>query len=614
MRRKLVLLVTLMVVLTSLFPVAFRVQIVEASGTIYIRADGSVYPDTAPLSSADNVTYFFEADINESIVVERNNIVVNGAGYTLEGTRWGKGIDLTGRSNVTIKNVRIKRFEIGIYLYESSNSGISGNNITNNDNYGIYLYLSLNNTISGNNVTNNRDGILLTYSSNNTISENKITANYRYWGVRLESASNNNTISRNNMTNNDYALSLIDSSNNNIYGNNMTNNDYGFWISGSSNNLLANNLVDGSQYGFYVTGSELSHYLHSIETSNLVDGKPVYYLVSQQGLTINPSTHPQIGFLALVNSANITIEDLTLTKNYQGLLLAYTNNSKITNNNIIETEEGIDLHGSSNNTIYRNGITANYLGINPRESDHNKISENKITNNEYGMYIDDSSNNTVSGNSIANNEYAIEMYGSNNSLYLNNFVNNTDQVYSYDFVNFWVNGVEGNYWSDYNGTDSDHDGICDIQYEIDPNNIDHYPLMGMFHSFDTQLAYHVNVISNSTIEDFTFFESNSTITMHVSNSSTTQSFGFCRVCIPKNLMSPPYTVIINDGLTEALHFNDTLYDNDTHRWIYFAYEHSTHEIDIIPEFPAWTSILRILVVFTVAIAIYKRRLLKTPIH
>ncbi len=35
---------------------------------------------------------------------------------------------------------------------------------------------------------------------------------------------------------------------------------------------------------------------------------------------------------------------------------------------------------------------------------------------------------------------------------------------------------------------------------------------------------------------------------------------------------------------------------------------------VIPEFPAWTSMLLMLMVLTVAIAIYKRRLLKTPIH
>jgi hypothetical protein len=35
---------------------------------------------------------------------------------------------------------------------------------------------------------------------------------------------------------------------------------------------------------------------------------------------------------------------------------------------------------------------------------------------------------------------------------------------------------------------------------------------------------------------------------------------------------------------------------------------------VIPEFPTWTSMLLILIVFTVATVIYKRRLTKTPIR
>jgi len=82
----------------------------------------------------------------------------------------------------------------------------------------------------------------------------------------------------------------------------------------------------------------------------------------------------------------------------------------------------------------------------------------------------------------------------------------------------------------------DLDGIGDSEHILNANNQDNFPLMGMFSSFNTSLGYHANVISNSTIEDFEYFDSDSTIKIHVSNMTATQNYGFCRVCIPHALM------------------------------------------------------------------------------
>jgi len=94
--------------------------------------------------------------------------------------------------------------------------------------------------------------------------------------------------------------------------------------------------------------------------------------------------------------------------------------------------------------------------------------------------------------------------------------------------------------------------------------------------------------------------------MYVSNSSATQSFGFCRVSIPKSLIAPPYTVIIDDGLSEILYFNGTIYDNGTQRWIYFAYEHSTHTVEIIPEFPMPLILVMLLLTTSLAVIVLRK--------
>jgi len=118
-----------------------RVPTVKASGTIYIRADGSIDPSTANVTSADNVTYTFTGNIYDSIVVERDNIVVDGAGYTLYGTGAyeSKGISLSGRENVTVRNTQIQASWYGIWLSYASNNSIVGNNITANSDAGVRI-------------------------------------------------------------------------------------------------------------------------------------------------------------------------------------------------------------------------------------------------------------------------------------------------------------------------------------------------------------------------------------------------------------------------------------------------------------------------------------------
>jgi hypothetical protein len=191
-------------------------------------------------------------------------------------------------------------------------------------------------------------------------------------------------------------------------------------------------------------------------------------------------------------------------------------------------------------------------------------------------------------------------------------VNNTHQVYDYSWnwsvlpsTNTWDDGVEGNYWSDYNCSDSGYDGIGDTPYFIDENNQDNYPLMGMFSSFKTSLGCDVYVVSNSTIEDFEFCESNNTIVMHVSNVTLNQTFGFVRICIPHALMNETCHVTMNG--TEPYYINYSLADNGTHRWIYFAYQHSTLEIIIIPEFPSFLILPLLMTATLLAIIVFRRK-------
>lgn len=198
-----------------------------ASGTVYIRADGSIDPTTAPISSLDNITYTFTDNIHDSIVVERSNIIIDGNEHTLQGSGSGNGFSWDSINNVTVKRTNIKDFEYGIFLLTSSDNSIFENTMADNSWAGIFLAAdSENSSVSGNFVTNNGIGIGLEIEVNyNRIVGNKIVNNGAD-GIFVNDQSNNNTIIENYIANNFGGIYIgpVPCFGNLIFHNNFVNN------------------------------------------------------------------------------------------------------------------------------------------------------------------------------------------------------------------------------------------------------------------------------------------------------------------------------------------------------------------------------------------------------
>jgi parallel beta-helix repeat protein len=147
---------------------------------IRILPDGSLDTANVPIQRNGDV-YTFTDDICAQIVVDRDNIVIDGAGYTLYGTYngtrtdswvvgqgpgqeyddtvpWTIGIDLANkdRHDLTIKNLNIKNFYIGTYLWTSNNI-ITGCSVS--DNIVGILLSGDSNTITSNYIARNEQGI-----------------------------------------------------------------------------------------------------------------------------------------------------------------------------------------------------------------------------------------------------------------------------------------------------------------------------------------------------------------------------------------------------------------------------------------------------------------------
>lgn len=111
---------------------------------------------------------------------------------------------------------------------------------------------------------------------------------------------------------------------------------------------------------------------------------------------------------------------------------------------------------------------------------------NAIHDNRRGIFCWDTEKLLVYENDILTNDIGIQMLDCQGSIYQNNFINNTVQINSdggvygndpSDIIWYNVTARQGNYWSDYNGTDMNEDHIGDTPHIFDLNYTDSYPLV-----------------------------------------------------------------------------------------------------------------------------------------
>jgi len=257
-----------LVLFVSVFGVVLNVPVVWGSGTIYIKADGSIDPPTANITTSDYVTYTFIGNISDSIVVQRSNIIVDGSGYTLEGTGSGNGFDLSG-NNITIRNTTITGFYMAIYSLSTLNNIITNNSIISNT-WGIDLEWVTGYVIGGNEIgSQSQSGIYLRESRNNIVINNSISSNKN--GITLVSYSNYNKIYHNNFVN---------------------NTSQGFAV-GSANNIWDDGYPSGGNYWSDYTGVDLYTGPYQNETGSDGIGDTPYTIWPDRYPLTSPWGFPQ---------------------------------------------------------------------------------------------------------------------------------------------------------------------------------------------------------------------------------------------------------------------------------------------------------------------------------
>lgn len=319
------------------------------------------------------------------------------------------------------------------------------------------------------------------------------------------------------------------------------------------------------------------------------------------------------GTAKIVSSDNVTytfIDDLNVSVMVERSDITIDGNSRAVQGDT--TGNGLTLSHVHNVTVKNMNIRSFYNCILLNYSSENALVGNNIEDAITDILQTESNNNIIIGNNITNAITSIRLDQSNGSIiFHNNFMYQDGEEIINSSAISWDNGSEGNYWSDYfsryDVTDSDHDGIGDTPYPLQggftgDRPYDNYPLMGMFSDFNATPEQDIQTICNSSISDFQF--SGTAIRFNVSGENGTD--GFCRIRIPTALMNGTYRVFV--GGTEVSYNLLPFISNETYSYLYFNYTHSTREVIVTPEFPTLLILPLLMTSTLLAVMAYGKKL------
>jgi parallel beta-helix repeat protein len=262
-----------------------------------------------------------------------------------------------------------------------------------------------------------------------------------------------------------------------IRNNTVANRTRGLQIKGSDHVLRDNELRNNTENFHLVRQyTDVRTRLYSdlvsldIDTSNTADGDPIYVFQEETDTTFTGS---DVGYLAYVNSSGVTVRDVTLTNNTDGLFLANVTDATVEGSTLAENAIGVEMAGGDDVTIRRSRVANNTetgvvgfpAGTGPSNVTvlNNTVAGNEIRGIELGGL-----DLTIADNGISGNGDGIEITGDRATIRGNDVSDNRDRGIrvTADDVTVRDNLVTGN-----GGEGIFFDFSRDNQYEAVGNNV-----------------------------------------------------------------------------------------------------------------------------------------------
>ena len=257
---------------------------------------------------------------------------------------------------------------------------------------------------------------------------------------------------------------------------------------------------------------------NGIYYENIVIGKPLTLQGENAETTIIRSSGSPENVISIRGTNDVTISNFTLTQGYCGISVESSDNIFIHHNSILENTIGIAvndqshtieiaeniIHGITRKTALppQKNLNKDSKSITVQNTNQNKQIDDKNvprSSSIDGILLENTNTNVIRYNTITGNQEGIRITtgSTGNQIYNNNFIDNQVSAYDAGNENRWNRGPFGNYWSDYNGVDTDGDGIGDTPFIISGGeNQDSYPLMYLFNptkhrvlNFDTRKTF-----------------------------------------------------------------------------------------------------------------------------